>query len=210
MKESKPWKYTPGVFPAEEADEVFACLVNEVPWVRHGDTPRMEAYYNSDPSALYTYGRGLGRRTYRPESFESTPLMSTLRHTAESMLGVTFEACFLNRYEDARDSLSWHADDSPEMDPERPILVMSFGQERPIQFRPKGAKGHVPPEHQVVLQHGSWLVMRAGMQEGWEHRIPKMGYPGALGRRISLTFRGYLTRRLLSPTLGGGSSCRTS
>ena len=41
------------------------------------------------------------------------------------MPGVAYNVCFLNRYDDQRNHLGWHADDSPEMDHDHPIAVVS-------------------------------------------------------------------------------------
>ncbi len=70
------------------------------------------------------------------------------------------------------------------MDDNYPIAIVSFGAERNISFRRIGAKGN--PERQL-LEDGSLLLMHAGMQTAWQHKIPK--HDGPCGRRISLTFR---------------------
>lgn len=43
-----------------------------------------------------------------------------------------FNGCFLNMYDDEKQFLGWHADDFAGMDPQAPIVVMSFGAEREI------------------------------------------------------------------------------
>ena len=37
------------------------------------------------------------------------------------------ELLFCNRYQDQHQHLGWHADDSPSVDPNRPIVVVTFG-----------------------------------------------------------------------------------
>jgi alkylated DNA repair dioxygenase AlkB len=46
-----------------------------------------------------------------------------------------------------------------------------------------------PSIHKLLLENGSIAIMAAGMQDTWQHRIPKHSAP--CGERISLTFRGY-------------------
>jgi len=96
------------------------------------------------------------------------------------------EGCFVNGYENEKQHLGWHADDSPEMDDDRAIAVVSYGAERFINFRPRGHKGVAP--HSVLMPSGSLLLMKAGMQDEWDHKIPK--HSAECGFRLSLTYRG--------------------
>ena len=176
----------------EDPDGAFARLRAELAWERRDDTPRHE-YFCSDFDKPYTYGRGRGRRTYEPRPYH--PDILRIRQQIEGVCRCTFEVCFLNMYEDAHDSLGWHADDSPEMDDARPIVSVSLGAEREIQFRkivhePGGDLAKYHQHSSLLLQHGSLCIMREGMQDLWEHRIPRVGH--VVGPRISLVFRGYV------------------
>ena len=99
-------------------------------------------------------------------------------------------ACFLNRYNNERQALGWHADDSPGQDHSHPIAVFTCGQPREIWWRPKGFTGPIPKEWRQLLEPGSLFVMPGGFQQTHEHRIPKGDR--AMGTRISLTFRSFL------------------
>jgi len=183
MEKLAPVEYSSMSIPY--ADNVFAHLRDDLQWERRDDAPRSE-YYCNDLPVPYTYGRGAGRRTYEPRPWH--PVIQAVRMVVEMIADTRFDVCFLNRYLTNRDHLGWHADDSPEMDDARPIAVVSFGATREIWFRRKGTKG--PHVVQVLGGQGSLLIMAAGMQDEWEHRIPKAGYD--CGERISLTFRGYV------------------
>ena len=98
------------------------------------------------------------------------------------------DVCFLNLYLNQRDYLGWHADDSPEMDDERPIVSVSLGAERDIQMKP--IDGTAADVETIRLGHGSAFIMLPGVQDTHRHRIPKSGF--VVGERISLTFRGYV------------------
>lgn len=167
-----------------DADQVFANLQKNLDWERRGDAPRSE-YYCNDFNKPYTYGKGRGVRTYQPKSYHQDIL--TIREAIEEVTGTSFEVCFLNRYHDQSDHLGWHADDSPEMDDGRPIAIVSFGVEREIWFRKNGDTSGLTEK--LVLGHGSLCIMLPGMQDVWQHRIPKSDRQ--CGERISLTFRGY-------------------
>ena len=191
----------------DEPDDCLKALQNDLEWERRDDAPRCE-YYSNDFDKPYVYGRGNGRRLYEPRPYH--PVVLVIRARLETLLSARFEVCFLNRYLNQSDHLGWHADDSPEMDDARPIVTVSLGVEREIWFRPKpparapnALTGSLPKVMSAVeeslvdkllLGHGSAAVMAPGMQDAWEHRIPKASFQ--CGERISLTFRGYVA----SPT----------
>lgn len=160
-------------------------LWRELPFEKRADAPRFELWMN-DFGRDYTYGRGTGERTYKGQDW--FPLAADLRKKALDVTRHDLNCCFVNGYENERQHLGWHADDSLEMDPERPIVVVSFGAEREIWFRPIGQTGE--RTHAVSLPDGSALIMPAGMQQVWHHRIPK--HPAPCGPRISFTYRGLI------------------
>lgn len=180
-------------------DNAFAHLRDDLDWERRGDAPRCE-YYCNDVAQPYVYGVGRGRRLYEPRPYH--PIILEIRQKLEQLAGAKFEVCFLNRYLNQSDHLGWHADDSPEMDDSRPIASVSLGVAREIWFRRKPnvaadialiESGGGPPGEvtKLLLEHGSLCLMPPGMQDVWQHRIPKASFQ--CGERISLTFRGYST-----------------
>jgi alkylated DNA repair dioxygenase AlkB len=174
--------YTAGF--VNDPTEAFNSLWNELDWERRGSTPRRE-YYCNEVAVPYVYGSGLGVREYLPKAWHPTIL--SIKKSAEEALGVKFEVCFLNGYEDSRDHLGWHSDNSPEMDDARPIAIVTLGAEREIWFRSLSSDDAEVTK--VLLESGSLCVMPPGMQDTHAHRIPKAGFE--CGARISLTFRGY-------------------
>jgi alkylated DNA repair dioxygenase AlkB len=162
---------------------MFDALWNELAWERREGTPRRE-YYANDIAVPYTYGRGAGRRSYAPSVWH--PAMRSIQLGLETFAAKRFEVCFLNGYENQKDQLGWHSDDSPEMDDDRPIGIVSLGVAREIWFCPIGDKTSIT---KLTLAPGSLCLMGAGMQDTHMHRIPKAGFD--CGERISLTFRGF-------------------
>lgn len=176
-----PIKYWPGF--VEDPAFVFGVLWNDLEWVHRDQTPRIE-YYCNVAGTPYTYGRGAGQRTYEAQPWH--PVITAIREGAEKIAGCRFEVCFLNGYRDGSDQLGWHADDSPEMDDERPIAIVSLGARREIYFRPQDDKLAV---EKLWLDSGSLCLMLPGMQNTHFHRIPKSSVQNC-GPRVSLTFRG--------------------
>ncbi len=171
----------------ENPDEAFLTLKNELQWERRDDAPRSE-YYANDTPVDYTYGRGMGIRTYSPQPWHS--IMLDIRAKLEDELETILDVCFLNMYFNASDWLGWHADDSPTMDDTRPIVTVSLGAERDIQFK-RFKTGNSEAES-LTLENGSAAIMLPRMQEKWMHRIPKVGHK--VDTRISLTFRGFVNQ----------------
>lgn len=177
-----PVTYCPGFIA--DPGTAFSRLWTELDWQKRDSTPRRE-YYCNDVVVPYTYGSGAGIRTYQVQPWHEVIL--AIKHQVEEALGTVFEVCFLNGYADARDHLGWHSDDSPEMDDERPIAIVTLGAEREIWFCPIDDRSEVSRQ---LLENGSLCVMAPGMQDTHLHRIPKAGRE--CGPRISLTFRGYV------------------
>jgi alkylated DNA repair dioxygenase AlkB len=163
-----------------------ARIFEETPWVRVRDA-RAECFMATEPTT-YTYGTPPHATTYTSVSFH--PAVSWIRTVLNACHDAKYNVCFLNRYDNEQNQLGWHSDDSPGMDLDHPIAVVSFGEPREIWVREKGASGVVPTEDRYLLERGSLFVMPAGYQRTHQHRIPKGSRK--MGARVSLTFRHYI------------------
>jgi alkylated DNA repair dioxygenase AlkB len=176
-----PVTFIPGFLAPEIADTTLAALLAELPWERrisrmYGKdvpVPRMEVWVADH---AYTYSH----RTYQPISW--TPTLLTVKAKVEAAAGGKFNSVLVNRYENEKDSVGWHADNEPEMSHEHPIASLSLGATRCFEMR----KGRGPVQT-IELEHGSLLVMGPGMQREWRHQVPKAKNP--CGPRVNLTFR---------------------
>lgn len=172
----------PDVLPAAEADRLFSSLMREVAWRqeiatimgRRVPVPRLTAWYGE---AGYVYS-GI-----RHEAAPLTPALLELRAIAARLAGQPFNSVLLNLYRHGRDSVSWHADDEAGLGREPLIASLSLGAERKFQFRHRRTKERID----VMLPHGSCLLMGGATQHHWLHQIPKTARP--TGPRINLTFR---------------------
>jgi alkylated DNA repair dioxygenase AlkB len=179
--------YAPGFI--SNPTDWFGSLWTELDWERRDSAPRRE-YWATLLGRSYTYGRGLGIRTYEPRPTHR--LIDLGRDLIEEHSGVTLEGCFLNGYEGARDHLGWHADDDPGIDHTKPIAIITVGQGRAIQFREvlDAAERQYGEIETVMLEPGSLCLMHAGAQHTHQHRIPKVDR--AIDPRVSLTYRGLI------------------
>ncbi len=174
----------------DAADRLLAYLLDDkyMQWERRENVPRAECWMNDDERP-YTYGSGAGIRTYEGRPWNS--LVEVIRSILLTDIGVRFEGCFLNRYDQGSDALDWHADDDPGIDHSKPIAIISLGQERALHVR-DNERTYVD---RFMLGHGSLLLMPPGSQQTHQHKIPKSGLaPEAIKPRISMTFRSLLPK----------------
>lgn len=169
------------------SEDYFDVLRAEAPWERIPNTPRSECFMAVDTTLTYSYGNDNQRRTRVYVAKPMHPVARALMDRINAERGCAYNVCVGNLYADEHDHLGWHADDSPEQDAAHPIAVVSFGAERFIWVKPRGAKGDVPTEDRFLLTVGSLFVMPPGFQETMLHRIPKHDRP--CGPRLSLTYR---------------------
>lgn len=172
----------------EDKDKtIFNDLLNNLAWLEV--TSARKEYFMSDLKLFYTYGTGISARTYESSPFSES--VKNIQLKLNENYNCDYNVCFLNRYDNAKNQLGWHADDSPEMNVNHDICVVSFGTEREIWWKLQAYKGEISKENKQLLQNGSLFVMPAGFQEKYFHKIPKCDRP--CSTRISLTFRNYIS-----------------
>lgn len=137
-----------------------------------------------------TSWHGVGDYTFSGRTLQADPfpaVVEALRQEVSALAGVEFNSCLANYYRDGSDSVSWHADDEPELGPSPDnavIASLSFGDVRRFLIRPKGNPGGV---REFRLEPGSLLIMRGDLQQTHEHSVPKTRIPR--DPRLNLTFR---------------------
>jgi alkylated DNA repair dioxygenase AlkB len=166
------------------ADHYFKSLLNEVPWQhdeaiifgKHIVTARKVAWYG-DADFAYAYS-GITRHAL-PWNVE----LSQLKAMVEERCGTPFNSCLLNLYANGNEGMAWHSDDERTLARSSAIASVSFGAERRFCFKHK----RLAHTAEVVLEHGSLLVMKGETQTHWLHSIPKA--KRITEPRINLTFR---------------------
>ena len=138
--------------------------------------PRLIAWYG-DPGRTYTYSR----LKLTPNAWTSE--LTEIRRSVEKAAEAPFNSVLLNLYRNGQDSVSWHADDEPELGDSPTIASMSLGATRRFRFKHRESK----EIRELALTHGSLLLMMGSIQRFWVHDIPKE--KGVLDPRINLTFR---------------------
>lgn len=180
--------YYPAFFTLSEADDLFAHLIDplQIAWRQESirlfgksvPTPRLSAWYGEEGTA-YTYS-GL---TMQPMPF--TPILLSIKQKIEAHSSpVQFNSVLLNLYRTGSDSMGWHSDDEPKLGRNPVIASVNLGETRRFLLRHTKQK-HL--KHEILLQHGSLLLMQGTTQHFWQHAIPKTAKPTSA--RINLTFR---------------------
>jgi alkylated DNA repair dioxygenase AlkB len=177
--------YYPHFFDKKEADAIFVQLTNDIPWQQDdirvfGKThpqPRLTALYGNE-------GKPYSYSNIKMQPHPWNPLLQKIKLSVESVSDTNFTTVLLNQYRDGKDSNGWHADNEKELGTNPIIASVSFGAERVFQLKHNSISGL---KQNILLEHGSLLVMKGTTQHFWKHQIPKTSK--AIGSRINLTFR---------------------
>jgi alkylated DNA repair dioxygenase AlkB len=172
------------VFNQEESNNFLLLLQKYIEWKndevkifgKRIVTKRKVAWYGSKPF-LYSYSNTT--KTALPFTKE----LLAIKAIVEKVSNETYNSCLLNLYHRGEEGMGWHSDAEPELKPNGAIASISFGAERKFNFKHKITQ----EKKQIILQHGSLLVMKGTTQQFWLHQLP----PSKLIKdiRINLTFR---------------------
>ena len=175
----------PSLLSNQEADQLFDILKTSIIWEKHKiklygevhDVPRLTAWYG-DPNKSYEYsGIKLKTRLWNAALLK-------IREKIERISKTKFNSVLLNLYRSGSDSVLWHSDDEPELGKNPVIGSLSLGEAREFQMKHKYNRDL---KQNILLQHGSFLLMKGKTQHNWLHQIPKR--KNLKGERINLTFR---------------------
>lgn len=177
--------YYPNFLNQEKADLYFEKLLQETPWQQDDITifgkkiaqPRLTALYGN-LGKPYSYS-GI---TMHPIAW--SPLVWLLKEEVETIAQHSFTSVLLNLYRNEKDSNGWHADDEKELGRDPIIASISLGETRKFQIK------HTTNRNikcDILLEHGSLLLMKEGAQVHYKHQLPKATQPK--NARINLTFR---------------------
>ncbi|MBV8254568.1 MAG: alpha-ketoglutarate-dependent dioxygenase AlkB [Chitinophaga sp.] len=177
--------YYPQFFTPQESNQFYHNLVDTSAWKQESMRmygrevlfPRLMAWYG-DASSAYSFSG----KTFVPQPWTDTLL--AIRNRVSPIAAATFNSVLLNYYRNGNDSMGWHADDEPELGQHPVIASVNFGAARRFLLRYKVDHSR---KQEILLQHGSLLIMKGELQHYWEHHVPKTSKPVA--GRINLTFR---------------------
>ncbi len=172
------------ILDQKQSDKFYQTLLETIEWkndeaVIFGKkilTKRKVAWYG-DENFEYTYSNSTKK------AIPWTKELLQLKKMAEEKTGEKFNSCLLNLYHDGSEGMAYHSDGEKDLKKDGAIASLSLGAERKFSFKHKQTKEKV----ELILEHGSLLVMKDETQSFWLHRLPptkKVFTP-----RINLTFR---------------------
>lgn len=172
------------LIPVKTADHYFENLLNTIQWkndeaIIFGKkiiTKRKVAWYG-DAAFEYTYSK------IKKHALPWTRELSELKKIVEQECNETFNSCLLNLYHNGEEGMAWHSDGETDLKKDGAIASLSFGAERKFLFKHKMTKEKID----LMLEHGSLLVMKDTTQTHWLHRLPPS--KRIYSPRINLTFR---------------------
>ncbi len=178
-------EYFPTFFSSEKADTLFEYLYNNIPWQQdsikvYGKNyrqPRLTALFGNEGKS-YKYSNIL----MQPHPWNN--VLMDIKNEIEEKTHQKFTTVLLNLYRNEKDSNGWHADNEKELGTNPIIASVSFGEERVFQIKHNTNSNE---KQNIILQHGSLLLMKEGSQIHYKHQIPKA--TNAKKPRINLTFR---------------------
>ena len=184
MPDAEVYLYS-SLFMCQEADDLFDTLKNNISWQQQQiklygqvhDIPRLTAWYG-EQNKTYVYS---GIKVH--SSPWNTELLR-IREKIENVSEIKFNSVLLNLYRSGSDSVSWHSDDEPELGQNPVIGSVSLGETRQFQMKHKFNRDE---KQKIMLEHGSYLLMKGKTQHHWLHQIQKS--KKIMGERINLTFR---------------------
>lgn len=172
------------VFSEKEANQYFQLLFEHIEW-RHDEammfgkrivTKRKVAWY-ADTPIEYTYSK------ITKSALPWTSELLELKQATEELTKTTYNSCLMNLYHSGDEGMAWHSDDEKDLKEDAAIGSLSFGARRKFAFKHKRTKERID----LMLDHGSLLLMGGEIQRNWWHRLPPTKTVNT--PRINLTFR---------------------
>ena len=177
-------QYYPNFFDTTTADDLFLKLQKEIIWQQDDIMVYGKTYAQPRLTALYgNQGKPYGYSNIVMQPHNWSPLLIYIKNEIETICEENFTTVLLNNYRNGKDSNGWHADNEKELGRNPIIASISFGAERVFQLK----HNSLDLKQNIILQHGSLLIMQGTTQHFWKHQIPKTAKP--ISERINLTFR---------------------
>ncbi len=178
-------EYLPEFFTPTESEYFINKFIKETHWkqpiVKMYDkeliTPRLIAWFGDVSEGSYLVKK-------IPDAMPWTSELLMIRDKVEQFANMQFNSVLLNYYRDGNDSVAWHSDKDSAFGKKTVVASVSFGQVRSFDIR---NKHDYKERYSIKLEDGSFLLMKAGLQEFWEHRIAKS--TKVMKSRVNLTFR---------------------
>lgn len=177
-------QYYGPILSQSEASNYYSLLLKSIDW-QHDQAKIFGKLYITKRKVAW-YGERQFEYAYSNRTKVALPWndeLLELKTQVEEKTNETYNSCLLNLYHDGSEGMAWHSDGEKDLKKNGAIASLTLGAERKFAFKHKQTKQKVD----LILTHGSLLVMKGETQKHWLHRLPptkKVHRP-----RINLTFR---------------------
>lgn len=176
--------YFPKLISFQKGLDLYEHLISALQWHQptiqvYGKShpiPRLQCFV-ADDDVHYAYSN------HQLDNHSWTKPLAAMRSKLQSHYNQSFNALLLNWYRDGHDTMGWHSDDEAELGAEPLIISISLGAARKFKIKHKTTG----QQWELMLEHGSCLVMSGNSQQLFQHSLPKQSK--VKGGRINLTFR---------------------
>lgn len=142
--------------------------------------PRYQKLYGNKVEYRYS-GKNLISETINNE------VMATSLNWVNAIDDQNYNGMLVNWYQDGTHYMGAHSDDERDLSPQAAIYSFSFGATRTFRIINKATS----EKTDLLLRHGSLLVMGGSMQHEFKHALPATKKCKA--SRVNFTIRSFLT-----------------
>jgi len=149
-------------------------------------TPRYQQAFGHD----YVYSGNVNRASPVPGS------LVALVRWLQVAIDPALNGLLVNWYDGTRRHyMGPHRDTTAQLDPDHPIVTVSFGEERVFRLRRWGTAGRGARRHDLLCGDGDLVVLPWATNAAYTHAVPRLAR--YRGRRISGTARAFALGRTL-------------
>lgn len=130
-----------------------------------------------------SYGKAYNYSQIRYPYQEIPSAIEAIMQKIEKTMHFKPNNCLINFYENGQSKMGFHSDQTDILVENTGIVIISLGATRILRFRNIQNRNMI---HDMELTSGSFFYMTQGVQDEWEHSIPKSSTQTG---RMSLTFR---------------------
>ena len=107
-----------------------------------------------------------------PDDLAESTAIHKLMQDINSKYDTELNSCLVSYYRSGSAKTTQHDDGEATLDPASPIVVVSLGAPRRVEFVHHGQSHRSKAIHSITPADGSLYMMKPGCQEFFEHRVP--------------------------------------
>ena len=138
----------------------------------------------------YCWNSSNGPVVNQPLELSKYPNIKATMDKVNSAFGCDLNCLLVSFYKSGAVGARLHCDDEEELDHNQPIVVVSLGAVRTVQFVGNNQESFRSNALTISPSSGSAYVMRAGCQQRFRHRVRVL--KKIKGYRVSLSFRAFV------------------